>query len=259
MFGETTISYAKIGNHPIETTIYKWLLGVPGWSRLGSCFGVGVCVPSSSHLGVGNLGVEAKAIRCTHSKPGENSAGGHCPVRPERVTCEAFWVVRCGSLSECWLNKEWCWDDGKRMDSAPKSPAASSVSASSMIKLSRSSSTLRTLRSIGSWQGCFSRSLAFNSRTVAVITTSRVMTFPCKVFNWTWQDMGVKGQLTVRTWPKNCSVYRVVLWVLKTCEPSTASLFRTVFTLAPATVCQRKIEIYDFVRILFIYIYMLLI
>ena len=27
MFGETTISYVK--NHPIETTIYKWLFGVP--------------------------------------------------------------------------------------------------------------------------------------------------------------------------------------------------------------------------------------
>ncbi len=25
MLGETTISYVKIGNHPIETTIYKWL------------------------------------------------------------------------------------------------------------------------------------------------------------------------------------------------------------------------------------------
>ena len=25
MFSETTISYVKIGNHPIETTIYKWL------------------------------------------------------------------------------------------------------------------------------------------------------------------------------------------------------------------------------------------
>ena len=25
MFGETTISYVKIGNHPIETTIYKRL------------------------------------------------------------------------------------------------------------------------------------------------------------------------------------------------------------------------------------------
>ncbi len=25
MFGETTISYVEIGNHPIETTIYKWL------------------------------------------------------------------------------------------------------------------------------------------------------------------------------------------------------------------------------------------
>ncbi len=32
MFGETTISYVKIGNHPIETTIYKWLFGVPGGS-----------------------------------------------------------------------------------------------------------------------------------------------------------------------------------------------------------------------------------
>ena len=28
--GEKTISYVKIGNHPIETTIYKWLFGVPG-------------------------------------------------------------------------------------------------------------------------------------------------------------------------------------------------------------------------------------
>ena len=98
--------------------------------------------------------------------------------------------------------------------SAPKRPAASSVSASSMIELSRSSSTLRTLRSIGSWQGCFSRSKAFNSRTVAVITTSRVMTPPCRVFNWTSQDMAAKGQVQgrvackiVRTWPKTCTVY----------------------------------------------------
>ena len=30
MFCETTISYVKIGNHPSETTIYKWLFGVPG-------------------------------------------------------------------------------------------------------------------------------------------------------------------------------------------------------------------------------------
>ena len=34
MFGETTISYVKICNHPIETTIYKWLFGVPGSSIL---------------------------------------------------------------------------------------------------------------------------------------------------------------------------------------------------------------------------------
>ena len=32
MFGETTTSYVKIGNHPIETTIYKWSFGVPGQS-----------------------------------------------------------------------------------------------------------------------------------------------------------------------------------------------------------------------------------
>ena len=31
MFVETTISYVKIWNHPIETTIYKWMFGVPGW------------------------------------------------------------------------------------------------------------------------------------------------------------------------------------------------------------------------------------
>ena len=31
MFGETTISHVKILNHPIETTIYKWLFRVPGW------------------------------------------------------------------------------------------------------------------------------------------------------------------------------------------------------------------------------------
>ena len=30
MFGETTIFHVKIWNHPIETTIYKWLFGVPG-------------------------------------------------------------------------------------------------------------------------------------------------------------------------------------------------------------------------------------
>ena len=30
MFGETTIFYIKIRNHPIETTIYKQLFGVPG-------------------------------------------------------------------------------------------------------------------------------------------------------------------------------------------------------------------------------------
>ncbi len=46
MFGETTISYVKIGNHPIETTIYKWLFGVPGsYPFIRPCF-LGVCVAS---------------------------------------------------------------------------------------------------------------------------------------------------------------------------------------------------------------------
>ena len=27
--GETTISQVKIWNHPTETTVYKWLFGVP--------------------------------------------------------------------------------------------------------------------------------------------------------------------------------------------------------------------------------------
>ncbi len=31
MFGETTISYIKIWNHPIKTTIYKQTFQVPGW------------------------------------------------------------------------------------------------------------------------------------------------------------------------------------------------------------------------------------
>ena len=35
MFGETTISYVKIRNRPIETTIYKWLFGVPGLIQAG--------------------------------------------------------------------------------------------------------------------------------------------------------------------------------------------------------------------------------
>ena len=38
MFGETTISYVKIGNHPIETTIYKWLFGVPGTNQTNLWF-----------------------------------------------------------------------------------------------------------------------------------------------------------------------------------------------------------------------------
>ena len=30
MFGETTIFYVMIWNHPIEISICKWLFGVPG-------------------------------------------------------------------------------------------------------------------------------------------------------------------------------------------------------------------------------------
>ena len=83
-------------------------------------------------------------------------------------------------------------------DSAQKNPAVSSVSASSMIEMSRSSSTFRILRSIGSRHGCCARSIAFNSRTVAVIGRSRVMTPPCKVFNFTSQHIAAKGRWTPR-------------------------------------------------------------
>ena len=41
MFGETTISYVKILNYPIETTIYKWMFQVPGptdWKALVNLF-----------------------------------------------------------------------------------------------------------------------------------------------------------------------------------------------------------------------------
>ena len=81
-------------------------------------------------------------------------------------------------------------------DTAPKNLAELSASASSRTELLCSSSTLRTLRSIGSWQGWFSRSIDFNSRTVAVMRTSRVMTPPCTVFNLISRDMAPEGSLT---------------------------------------------------------------
>ena len=135
-------------------------------------------------------------------------------------------------------------------DSAPKSPAASSVSASSMIELSRSSSTLRTLRWIGSWQGCFSRSIAFNSRTVAVITTSRVMTPPCKVFNWTSHDMAQDNWRSGHG-QRIAPFIRVVLWMFKTYEPSKAKsdLVCAVFTLALVTIWKARLEIYAYSEI----------
>ena len=42
MFGETTIFHGKILNHPIETTVYKWMFQVRGFGvsqkRPNSCF-----------------------------------------------------------------------------------------------------------------------------------------------------------------------------------------------------------------------------
>ena len=50
MFGETTISYVKIGNHPIETTIYKWLFGVPGGSLGKITFHESIETPSADRF-----------------------------------------------------------------------------------------------------------------------------------------------------------------------------------------------------------------
>ena len=85
-------------------------------------------------------------------------------------------------------------------DSASNNPASASVSASSMNEPSCSNTTLRSLRSIGSSQGCFSRSIDFNSRTVAVVWTSRVMTPPSKVFSLTSQDMAPSGRHDLTPW-----------------------------------------------------------
>jgi len=38
MFGETTIFYVMIWNHPVETTIKNWLFGVPGNNHFSSHF-----------------------------------------------------------------------------------------------------------------------------------------------------------------------------------------------------------------------------
>ena len=81
-------------------------------------------------------------------------------------------------------------------DSSLKNSGPSIVSASFMIELLRSSSTPRILRSIGSWQGCFLRSIDFNSPTVAGMRTSRVMTLPSTVFNFISMDMAPEGSLT---------------------------------------------------------------
>ena len=104
--------------------------------------------------------------------------------------CPCTWVSSCSTASTSFLLYTTVTSD-----SALKNLAELSASASSMIELLCSSSTLRTLRSIGSWQGCFSRSIDFNSRTVAVMGTSRVMTPPCNVLNFSSRDMAPKGSL----------------------------------------------------------------
>jgi len=39
MFGETTIFYLMIWNHPVETTMKNWLFGVPGKDSIQNSFG----------------------------------------------------------------------------------------------------------------------------------------------------------------------------------------------------------------------------
>ena len=58
MFGETTISHVKICNHPIETTMKKWLFGVPGGHGETTRFFVmssrqSYSLPTSRRLGFG--------------------------------------------------------------------------------------------------------------------------------------------------------------------------------------------------------------
>ena len=40
MFGETTMFYIKIWNHPTETTIKKWMFRVPGMVNLLNMYGI---------------------------------------------------------------------------------------------------------------------------------------------------------------------------------------------------------------------------
>ena len=60
MFGETTISYVKIRNHPIETTIHKWLFGVPGIYIIHVSYGMGAQPPTKARLGL--LGCPAGTV-----------------------------------------------------------------------------------------------------------------------------------------------------------------------------------------------------
>jgi len=60
MFGETTIFYwyIKVWNHPIETTICKWLFGDPGYNPYAytndrKCMGfTGVYFTPNNNIGV---------------------------------------------------------------------------------------------------------------------------------------------------------------------------------------------------------------
>ena len=54
MFGETTIFHVKIWNHPIETTIYKWLFGVPGESLMHEFYKLGTSFPFKATDPVGH-------------------------------------------------------------------------------------------------------------------------------------------------------------------------------------------------------------
>ena len=75
--GETTIFYIKIWNHPIETTIYKWLFGVP--SRYPPKFSVFFSPyfsgprndkgsPRSSHQNL-STAPQSALLRCHSQKP----------------------------------------------------------------------------------------------------------------------------------------------------------------------------------------------
>ena len=64
MFGETTISYVKIWNHPIETTIYKWL-----------ALGFQVPLNSLSHSFLGMIKLPLQSLWVTSNDRGSEGQG----------------------------------------------------------------------------------------------------------------------------------------------------------------------------------------